>query len=174
MEKRDYHIREPNLLRKTSSYTYAKKYKDEIDNMGVRDRLMLQNQIMLGQLMHQLQLFQRELLHFITTMDDYFMNRGTYMECLKLQDQLMKIKGSSASDLDDIIEMHDKYLSNIISLCLMDAKSSQLLQIIMEILVVCQDFRKLVKMYLLSDDANSDNESDGKPEYLNDSWEEER
>ena len=44
----------------------------------------------------------------------------------------------------------------------------------MEVLVVCQDFRKLVKMYLLSDDANSDNESDEQPEYLNDSWEEER
>ena len=44
----------------------------------------------------------------------------------------------------------------------------------MEILVICQDFRKLVKMYFLSDDTNSDNESDDKPEYLNDSWEEEK
>ena len=43
MEKRDYHIKEPNLLRKTSSYTYATNYKSEIDEMGVRDRLMLQN-----------------------------------------------------------------------------------------------------------------------------------
>lgn len=43
MEKRDYHIKEPNLLRKTSSYTYAKNYRDEIDNMGVRDQLLLQN-----------------------------------------------------------------------------------------------------------------------------------
>lgn len=41
MEKRDYHIKEPNLLRKTSSYTFAKNYKNEIDEMGVRDRLML-------------------------------------------------------------------------------------------------------------------------------------
>lgn len=51
MEKRDYHIKQPNLLKKTNSYTYARKnYQQEIDEMGARDRLLLEHQIMLGQL----------------------------------------------------------------------------------------------------------------------------
>lgn len=52
MEKRDYHLREPNLLRRTSSYTYAKNFAAELEDMGARERLLLQNQVMLGQLMH--------------------------------------------------------------------------------------------------------------------------
>lgn len=36
MEKRDYHLREINLLRMTSSYTFAKaNYSSEIEEMGV-------------------------------------------------------------------------------------------------------------------------------------------
>lgn len=54
MQKRDYHIREPNLLKTTKHYTYAKNYSQEIEEMGARERLTLQNKVMLGQLMHQL------------------------------------------------------------------------------------------------------------------------
>lgn len=54
MEKKDYHIREPNLLKTTSSYKYAKNYENMIDEMGARERVALENKIMLGQLMHQL------------------------------------------------------------------------------------------------------------------------
>lgn len=48
MEKKDYHIREPNLLKTTSSYTYAKNYENMIDEMGARERVALENKIMLG------------------------------------------------------------------------------------------------------------------------------
>jgi hypothetical protein len=70
-------------------------------------------------------------------MDDYFMRRATYMECMKFQEQLEKLKGSSKKDLDDIIEMHDNYLSRIISLCLMDTKSQELLKYVMEVVEIC-------------------------------------
>ena len=42
MEKRDYHMKQPNLLRKTSSYTFSQKYRQEIEEMGVKDQLLLQ------------------------------------------------------------------------------------------------------------------------------------
>ena len=54
MEKRDYHIKQPNLLRKTSSYTYAKNFRQQIEDMGAKDSLLLQRQIMLGKLLHLL------------------------------------------------------------------------------------------------------------------------
>ena len=41
MQKRDYHIREPNLLKTTKHYTYAKNYEQEIEDMGARERLAL-------------------------------------------------------------------------------------------------------------------------------------
>lgn len=84
MQKRDFHFKQPNLLKKNvRCYSMAKNYQNEIDDMGARERLYLQNQMMLGQLMHRIQVFQQELLHFITTMDDYFVNRATHLECLE-------------------------------------------------------------------------------------------
>jgi hypothetical protein len=56
---------------------------------------------------------------------------------MKFQEQLEKLKGSSKKDLDDIIEMHDNYLSRIISLCLMDTKSQELLKYVMEVVEIC-------------------------------------
>jgi hypothetical protein len=34
LEKRDFHIRRINLLRKTSSNSYAARFKDEIEDLG--------------------------------------------------------------------------------------------------------------------------------------------
>jgi hypothetical protein len=114
-------------------------------------------------------MFQRELLHFITVMDDYFMSRATYIECNKFTEALLKMRtqNSTISDLDDIIEVHDAHMAKVIQLCLMDPKSKELLRYIMDIVEISQEFRKLIKMYLLtnsdafaSDDSASDNFSD--------------
>ena len=63
--------------------------------------------------MFQLQLFQRELLHFITTLDDYFMTRATFMETDQFLKDLLSCK-TGIKDLDDIIEMHDSSLNRIL------------------------------------------------------------
>ena len=53
IEKRDFHMTSPNLLRKTKSYSdYKEKYEYKIEEMGARERLLHQNQIMLGKLIH--------------------------------------------------------------------------------------------------------------------------
>lgn len=56
----------------------------------------------------------------------------------------------------------------------MDTKSQELLKYIMEIVAICQEFRKLVKAYLLTDESYGDDQSDEQPDYLNDSWENEK
>jgi hypothetical protein len=48
MEKKDYHVREPNLLKTTSSYTYSKNYQKKIEEMGALERVVLENKILLG------------------------------------------------------------------------------------------------------------------------------
>ena len=48
MEKKDFHIKMPNLLKTTSSYTYSKNYKKKIDEMSALERVTLENKIMLG------------------------------------------------------------------------------------------------------------------------------
>lgn len=120
--------------------------------------------MMLGQLLHRIQVFQQELLHFITTMDDYFMNRATHLECLQFQKNLASLyqppkeqtgKLNSievTTDLDDIIQMHDAYLGRIMQLCLLDTKSQELLRYIMEIVEICLQFRKLIRFYLIEND----------------------
>ena len=132
--------------------------------MGARDRLQLENQIMLGQLMFQLQLFQRELLHFMNTLDDYFMTRATFMETDKFLSDLIGCK-TGIKDLDDIIEMHDASLNRILQLCLLDTKSQDLLRYMLEIVEICQQFRNLIKEYLI-DGEYSEDDSD----QLNDSF----
>ena len=106
------------------------------------------------------------------------MNRATNLECRKLFQELGKIGGHGkfqdpfnlpittgpasesmntpiqVKDLDDIIELHDKFTGRILQLCLLDPKSEQLLKYIFDIVDICQEFRKLVKSYLLSDDID--------------------
>ena len=58
MQKRDFHLTEPNLLRKsTKTYSYAKVYQNEIDEMGAREQLVHENKILLGALIHKFQIF---------------------------------------------------------------------------------------------------------------------
>jgi hypothetical protein len=123
MEKRDYHIKRPNLLRYSHSYSFGRAFQAKMDDMGARERLGIENELMLGRLVQQLQMFQRELLHFIHTMDDYFMNRACYLECINFTEVLLKMKSDEQSDLDDIIVAHDTYLQRVMQLCLLDNKS---------------------------------------------------
>jgi len=181
MQKRDFHFKQPNLLRKSKSYSYSKNYEREIEEMGARERLHLQNQLMLGQLVHRVQVFQQELLHFITTMDDYFMNRATHLECMEFQKKiasLYKPKDHSdklsnitpTTDLDDIIQMHDNYLGRIMQLCLLDTKSQELLRYIMEVVDICQQFRKLVRHYFLDSDNPDQNSDDEDEMFVNNDY----
>jgi hypothetical protein len=51
MEKRDYHIKKPNLLRFSTCYSFGHKYQEQMEELGARDRLLLENQLMLGRLL---------------------------------------------------------------------------------------------------------------------------
>jgi len=85
--------------------------------------------------------------------------------------QESKVSLEPVIDLDDIIDKHDSYISRIMQLCLLDSKSQELLKYILEIVDICQDFRKLIKYYLLADDYDqaSEDEEDNYRE-VNDSF----
>jgi hypothetical protein len=66
------------------------------------------------------------------------------------------------SDMDNLVTIHEEFMSKIIKLCLLDAKSKNFLELILNILQVTLDFRTLIKKYLicsLSEDDDSDNEN---------------
>jgi hypothetical protein len=66
------------------------------------------------------------------------------------------------TDMDNLVTIHEEFMSKIIKLCLLDAKSKNFLELILNILQVTLDFRTLVKKYLicsLSDDEDSENEN---------------
>ena len=94
-------------------------------------------------------------------MDDYLMTTGTANECFKFINLLDKIRADTGQhrecDLDDIISMHDKYLARILQLCLLDNRSEELKRYIIEIVEISQEFRVIIKHYLLcdQDDDNS-------------------
>ena len=110
-------------------------------------------------------------------MDDYFMNRATHLECLEFQKKLSSLYQPQkeqttklnqlqvTTDIDDIIQMHDTYLSKIMQLCLLDLKSQELLRYVMEIVEICLQFRKLIRFYLIEND-NPDRGSDDDEDEL--------
>ena len=72
-------------------------------------------------------------MHFITTIEDYFTNRATYLESITFQNNLAKFKehNQEVQDMDDIIKLHDNYITRVFQLCLLDVKSQELLKHIM-------------------------------------------
>jgi hypothetical protein len=67
------------------------------------------------------------------------------------------------TDMDNLVTIHEEFMSKIIKLCLLDAKSKNFLELILNILQVTLDFRTLIKKYLIcslsDDDDDSDNEN---------------
>lgn len=57
MEKRDYHLKKPNLLRYSHSYSAGKLMQQKLDDISARERLRIDNELMLGRLIQQLQVF---------------------------------------------------------------------------------------------------------------------
>tara|TARA_B110000285_G_C14644856_1_gene389242 strand:+ start:245 stop:535 length:291 start_codon:yes stop_codon:yes gene_type:complete len=91
------------------------------------------------------------------------MESDKFMKDLKMtklggpqQESKASVAISQVKDLDDIIEMHDAYLKRIMQLCLLDDKSQELLKLIVQIVDISQEFRRLVKLYLLDSDIDDD------------------
>jgi hypothetical protein len=70
------------------------------------------------------------------------------------------------TDMDNLVTIHEEFMSKIIKLCLLDGKSKNFLELILNILQVTLDFRVLVKKYLIPscslgnrDEDDSDNEN---------------
>jgi hypothetical protein len=65
------------------------------------------------------------------------------------------------TDMDNLVTIHEEFMSKIIKLCLLDAKSKNFLELILNILQVTLDFRTLIKKYLIFSlsDEDSDNEN---------------
>ena len=60
LEKRDYHLREPNLLRRTTAYEMGRspKWNADKEELGVRETIILEKQQALGRLLHKIEMFQ--------------------------------------------------------------------------------------------------------------------
>ncbi len=48
-------------------------------------------------------------------MEDYFTNRATYLESITFKNNLAKFKeqNQEVQDMDDIIKLHDSYISRV-------------------------------------------------------------
>ena len=92
-------------------------------------------------------------------MDDYLMTTGTTNECFKFINLLEKVRTDQGQhkecDMDDVISMHDKYLTRILQLCLLDSRSEELKRYIIEIVEISQEFRVIIKHYLLCDEDDA-------------------
>lgn len=70
--------------------------------------------------------------------------------------------------MDNLVTIHEEFISKIIKLCLLDSKSKNFLDLITNLLQISLDFRTLVKKHLLSsnshstEDDNDDLEIDNK------------
>jgi hypothetical protein len=166
LEKRDYHVREPNLLRRSTCYSQNKgeRWRQQKDEMGVRETILLENQLLLGNLLHKVEILQAELLHFARTMDDYFSSHATFAESSQLLRKLAAIANAEdddVKDLDDVISLHDAMLNRVLQLCLLDNKSADYLRFITDMVDVCIEFRRLVKEYLHGDSDLDEEELGG-------------
>jgi hypothetical protein len=57
--------------------------------------------------------------------------------------------------MDNLVTIHEEFISKIIKLCLLDSKSKNFLDLITNLLQISLDFRTLVKKYLLSSNTHS-------------------
>ena len=64
------------------------------------------------------------------------------------------------TDMDNLVTIHEDFMSKIIKLCLLDAKSKNFLELILNILQVTLDFRTLVKKYLIPSCSVSDRDDE--------------
>jgi hypothetical protein len=75
------------------------------------------------------------------------------------------------TDMDNLVTIHEEFMSKIIKLCLLDAKSKNFLELILNILQVTLDFRTLIKKYLIcslsDDDSENENPTDKSSSLFN-------
>lgn len=96
-----------------------------------------------------MQIFQQEMLHFTSNLEYYIKTRAIQSICNELANQLKEIEesekdeasnekkngfGSGMTDMDQLVTIHEEFMSKIIKLCLLDSKSKNFLDLILNIL----------------------------------------
>ena len=66
--------------------------KKNPDQITIREQIMLKNKSKLDALMHQMQMFQKELLHFSNNMEYYIKTRAIQSICNELDAKLVDIQ----------------------------------------------------------------------------------
>lgn len=95
---------------------------------------------MVCDLVHQMQLFQQEMLHFSSNLEYYVKTRAIQSVCNQLSAKLKEIttefseEKSGTSDMDSLIQIHNDYLKNIMKLCLLHQSDRSFLELILNLL----------------------------------------
>ena len=121
-----------------------------------------------------MQVFQRSLQQFTNNLEYYIKTRAIQSICIDLDKKLKDIEeeyiqqittsfdenemGGVMTDMDELIIIHNDFLSNILKSCILEQKNRQYHDLLMNLLQVCLDFRILCKHYLLT--GSNDNEDD--------------
>jgi hypothetical protein len=108
------------------------------------------------------------MLHFTSNLEYYIKTRAIQSICNELANQLKEIEetekcdkmSGGKTDMDNLVTIHEEFMSKIIKLCLLDSKSKNFLDLILNILQVSLDFRALVKKYLIPFQSNDSSDED--------------
>ncbi|CDW85435.1 gamma-tubulin complex component 5 [Stylonychia lemnae] len=132
------------------------------NQMTIKEQIMYKNKILLDKLMHQIQLTQKEFLHFSNNLEYYLKTRAFQQVCNQLDIKLADIQQDLAEqmnqndldtnsmiDMDALVQIHQDFLLNIMRLCLLDNKSKLLLDMVLKVLQICLSFRELCQKYFL-------------------------
>eukprot|EP00347_Sterkiella_histriomuscorum_P006822 403351300 len=167
----------------------TQKLPKQYDQMNIKEQIMHKNRVMLDKLLHQLQITQKEFLHFSNNLEYYLKTRAIQQICNELDTKLKdlqhdytsneefqsnnvsadQIDPNSMIDMDALIQIHQEFLMNIMRLCLLDLKSKILLDLVLKVLQICLNFRELCLKYLIRSEGQSGQFKDSKmPNYNND------
>ena len=109
------------------------------------------------------------MLHFGSNLEYYIKTRAIQSICNEMDRHLADISQEREQgdiDMDELAQVHEEYIKNITKLCFLDARNAEVLKMLLAILQITLDFRRLCKHYLcpsVRDDASSSSEGAAEP-----------
>lgn len=126
--------------------------------LTLKQQIVEANRRAVAGLVHRMQLFQQEMLHFAGNLEQYLKTRALQQTSGELERQLGEL---AAEDMDELAELHAGFLKKAGHLCFLDARNKQVLDMLLPILQITLDFRALCRHYLCAPPADdSDEEAD--------------
>ena len=163
-------IKRVNFILSIRDYWQTKhleRLKPKKKSLNIREQIVEKNRIGVCQLVHQMQLFQQEMLHFSNNLEYYIKTRAIQTICSQLNSKLKEIittetrhssgltgedeaaKGGT-TDMDELVQIHEDFIKEITTQCFLDPKNQKVFDIISGILQITLDFRTLCKHYFLA------------------------